>query len=306
MERQKRITARGSSTAAQSSLPSLSARKSLPTKNSPISHRGSKFSDSEPGSSSPLQRSKIRTASLGSTDSKLASKISKSIDFNHLPGNRLTRSVSSLTDAKNEPCSATPDSKASMARIRKLSEPKTISGHPALSVKSGAAESLSKVKVSNGSEGKKKNAIVSLDRTKGATLPEVKTKTSKGTLNARQKKLVEKDTALKVNEGKSSVPSESAEQISSGVRIHDNMDDNLVVEKTVVMLECQKSSIPAVDTSVGVTGKHNDNNDSQINNLVVSEYAPIRATPSPMNTVDQEPSLNRSQEKTSSSKVGMD
>ncbi|KAK1395351.1 COP1-interacting protein-related [Heracleum sosnowskyi] len=305
MERQKRITARGSSTSAQSSLPSLSARKSLPTKTSPISHRGSKFSDSEPGSSSPLQRSKIRTASLGSADSKLASKISKSIDFNHLPGNRLTRSVSSLTDAKNEPSSVTPDSKASMARIRKLSEPKTISGHPALSLKSGAAESLPKLKVSNGSEGKKKNAIVNLDRTKGATLPEVKTKTSKGTLNVKQKKLVEKDTTLKVNEGKSSVPSG---------RIHENLDDNLVVEKTVVMLECQKSSVLDVGTSVGVAGKHNDINDSQIDNLVVSEYAPIRATPSPffhppriskapMITVDQEPSLIQSQEKTSSSKV---
>ncbi|KAL8100095.1 hypothetical protein AgCh_032381 [Apium graveolens] len=303
MERQKRIIARGSSTSAQSSLPSLSARKSLPTKSSPISHRGSKFSDSEPGSSSPLQRSKIRTASLGSADSKLASKISKSIDFNHLPGNRLTRSVSSLTDAKNEPSSATPDSKASMARIRKLSEPKTISGHPALAVKSGAAESLSKLKVSSGSEGKKKNAIVNLDRTKGGTLPEVKTKTSKGTLNVKQKKLVEKDTTLKVNEGKSSVPSGSAEQITSCGRIHDNMDDNLVVEKTVVMLECQKSSVPAVDTSVGVTGKHNDINDSQINNSVVSEYVPIRATPSPMNTVDQEPFSIRSQEKNSYSKV---
>lgn len=304
MERQKRITARGSSTSAQSSLPSLSARKSLPTKSSPISHRGSKFSDSEPGSSSPLQRSKIRTASLGSADSKLASKISKSIDFNHLPGNRLTRSVSSLTDAKNEPSSATPDSKASMARIRKLSEPKKISGHPGLSVKSGGAESLSKLKVSNGSEGKKKNAIVNLDRTIGATLPEVKTKTSRGTLNVKQKKLVEKDTTLKVNEGKSSVPSGSAEKITSGGRIHDNMDDNLVVEKTVVMLECQKSSVPAVDTSVGGAGKHNDINDIQINNLVVSEYAPIRAMPSPMDTVvDQEPSLIQSQEETSSSKV---
>lgn len=303
MERQKRITARGSSTSAQSSLPSLSARKSLPTKSSPISHRGSKFSDSEPGSSSPLQRSKIRTASLGSADSKLASKISKSIDFNHVPGNRLTMSVSSLTDTKNEPSSATPDSKASMARIRKLSEPKTISSHPALSVKSGAAETLSKLKVSNGSEGKKKNAIVNLDRTKAATLPEVKTKTSKGTLNVKQKKLVEKDTTLNVNGGKSSVPSGSAEQITSGGRIHDNMDDNLVVEKTVVMLECQKSSVPAVNTSEGVAEKHNDINERQINNLVVSEYVPIRATLSPMNTVDQEPSLIQSQEKTSSSKV---
>lgn len=303
MERQKRITARGSSTTAQSSLPSMSTRKLLPKKSSPISHRGSKFSDSEPGSSSPLQRSKIRTTSLGSADSKLASKISKSIDFNHLAGNRLTRSVSSLTETKKEPSNSTPDSKASMARIRKLSEPKTISGHPASSVKSGSSESASKLKVSDGSEGKKKNAIVNLDRTKAATLSELKTKTSKGTLNVKQKKLVEKDKTLKVNGGKSSVPFGSSEQNTSGGKIRDNMDDNPVIEKTVVMLECQKSSIPAVDTSEGVARKHNDINDSQINNLVVSEYAPIRATPSPMDKVDQEPSLVRSQEKPSSLKV---
>ncbi|WOG83226.1 hypothetical protein DCAR_0102401 [Daucus carota subsp. sativus] len=295
MERQKRITARGSLTAAQSSLPSMSTRKSLPAKSSPISHRGSKFSDSEPGSSSPLQRSKIRTASLGSADSKLASKISKSIDFNHLAGNRLTRSVSSLTEAKNEPSSATPD-KASMARIRKLSEPKTTSGHPATSVKSGV-ESASKLKASNGSEGRKKNAIVNLDRTKAATLPELKTKVSKGTLNAKQKKLVEKDKTLKINGRKSSIPSGSGEQLTSGGIILDNTDDDPVIEKTVVMLECQKSSIPAVDKSEGVSGQYNDVNDSQITNLVVPENAIIHALPSPVNTVDQEPSLVRSQEK---------
>lgn len=306
MERQKRITARGSSNSAQTSLTSMSTRKSLPTKSSPVSHRGSKFSDSEPGSSSPLQRSKIRTGSLGSADSKLASKISKSIDFSHLAGNRLTRSVSSLTEAKNEPSSATPDSKASMARIRKLSEPKTSSSHPALSVKSGAAESASKLKGSNGSEGKRKIAIVNLDRTKAATLPELKTKASKGTLNAKQKKIVEKDTMLTINGGKSSVHFGSAEQITTGGRIHDNMDDNPVIEKTVVMLECQKSSIPFVETSEGVARKHNDISDSQIGNLVVSEYAPVCATPSLMNTVDQEPSLVRSPEKPSSSKVGLE
>lgn len=304
MERQKRITARGSLTAAQSSLPSMSTRKSLPAKSSPISHRGSKFSDSEPGSSSPLQRSKIRTASLGSADSKLASKISKSIDFNHLAGNRLTRSVSSLTEAKNEPSSATPD-KASMARIRKLSEPKTTSGHAATSVKSGV-EPASKLKVSNGSEGRKKNAIVNLDRTKAATLPELKTKVSKGTLNVKQKKLVEKDKTLKINGRKSSIPSGSGEQLTSGGIILDNTDDDPVIEKTVVMLECQKSSIPAVDMSEGVSGQYNDVNDSQITNLVVSENAIIHALPSPVNTVDQELSLVQSQEKPGFLKVGLD
>ncbi|XVF28580.1 hypothetical protein REPUB_Repub15cG0042300 [Reevesia pubescens] len=125
MERQKRIAARGSSVPAQSSV-STQSRKQLPSKLSPSSHKGSKFTDAEPGSSSPLQRS-IRTASMGSTDSHKASKPSKLNTGTQSSGNRLSRSVSSLPEPKKDIGSVTPDTKASKARIRRLSEPKTSS-----------------------------------------------------------------------------------------------------------------------------------------------------------------------------------
>ncbi|KAA8527781.1 hypothetical protein F0562_035350 [Nyssa sinensis] len=92
MERQKRIAARVGSTSAQSPLPSLQTRKQMLTKVSPSSHKGSKFSDSEPGVLSPLQRSKIRATSLGSRDSQKASKARKLNNDSHLMGNRSSRS----------------------------------------------------------------------------------------------------------------------------------------------------------------------------------------------------------------------
>ncbi|KAE8717661.1 COP1-interacting protein-related, putative isoform 3 [Hibiscus syriacus] len=72
MERQKRIAARGGSIPAQSSVAAQSS-KHLP---SPSSHKASKFTDGEPGPSSPLQRS-IKPASVGSAGSHKASKPSK-------------------------------------------------------------------------------------------------------------------------------------------------------------------------------------------------------------------------------------
>ncbi|KAL7177635.1 hypothetical protein ACSBR2_030905 [Camellia fascicularis] len=60
MEREKRIAAKTAQLAS-----SQKTRKQLPTKLALSSVKGTKFSDSEPGSSSPPQRSKIRTASTG-------------------------------------------------------------------------------------------------------------------------------------------------------------------------------------------------------------------------------------------------
>ncbi|KAJ9537145.1 hypothetical protein OSB04_029878, partial [Centaurea solstitialis] len=180
MERQKRIAARASSMSGQSTTAS---RKQLPSKLSPMSNRGSKFTDSEPGSSSPLQRSKIRTTttSLGYSNSKKPSTSSKSIDGSNSAGNRLTRSMSSMSDTKKEINSVTPDSKTSMARIRRLSEPKKINNShaAATSFKTRGADLVSKPKLANGPESKKVSAIMNLDQSKAATLPELKIKTSR-------------------------------------------------------------------------------------------------------------------------------
>ncbi|KAJ6321590.1 hypothetical protein OIU77_011623 [Salix suchowensis] len=147
LERQKRIAARGSSTTAQPA--SQPTRKQLPTKLSPSSHRGSKFSDSEPGSSSPMQRFPIKTVSAGSGDSRKVSRSSKSSTGPSSAGNRLILSLSSLSEQKNEKSGVTPDSKASMARIRRLSEPKVRSSNHA-SIKPRNTGPVLKPKLSSG------------------------------------------------------------------------------------------------------------------------------------------------------------
>ncbi|KAA8548828.1 hypothetical protein F0562_000512 [Nyssa sinensis] len=308
MERQKRIAARGSSISSQSPLPSLQTRKQMPKKLSPSSHKGSKFSDSEPGLSSPLQRSKIRTTSLGSSDSQKASTASKSNNGNHLEENRLSRSASSLSEPKKEISGVTPDSKASMARIRRLSEPKTISVSHVTSAKMRKTEPVSKPKVSDGPESKKLSAIMKHDRSKAESLPELKIRTSKGALDVGQNNSVEKEMRPKVKGSKSSVSSETAALNKNNDKIshQSDVDDNPVVEKTVVMLECEKHSIPIVHASeekMRIQKGHYDNRELGEKIEVVSEYAVIHAPASPMDAVDREPIQSQLQEQPSSYEV---
>ncbi|KAL0349040.1 UNVERIFIED_CONTAM: COP1-interacting protein 7 [Sesamum angustifolium] len=183
LERQKRIAARGNSASGKSSVLSPQT-KQFPAKLSPATNRGSKFSDSDPGSSSPLQRSKVRT-SLASTELPKASKSSKLSEVSHMRGNRLTRSSSTLSETKRESNGATPDSKAPMARIRRLSEPKSVTS-PVTSVKDRSAEAVSRRKLSEGPAKNKISAIIILDKSKAATLPELKIKTSTSHINASE------------------------------------------------------------------------------------------------------------------------
>jgi hypothetical protein len=254
MERQKRIAARGNSgsTSLSPQIPSPQTRKQLP-KISPISHRGSKFSDAEPGSASPLQRSKLRTSSLMANDSKRITNITRSIDDNRMIGNRMNRSVSSLSEAKEEISGGfTPDSKASMARIRRLSEPKKIN----------------RLKSSDGPESKKISAIINLDRSKAATLPELKIKTSKSGSSSGQK--------AKANESK--------------VLIESDVDENEVVEKTVVMFEQEKPFVSASEENTCVEKGHFGNCDVEEKaEETEADHIPIRAPPSPIDGDDKAP-----------------
>ncbi|XP_022138344.1 uncharacterized protein LOC111009543 isoform X3 [Momordica charantia] len=225
LERQKRIAARGNSITAQSSLPSQPIRKQLPTKMSPNSQKGSKFSDSDPGPSSPLQRFPIRTPSIGSNDSNKAAKPSRLNGGSHSAGNRLSQSVPSLAKLKKESSDSTSDKKVSMARIRRLSEPKMSTSNHASSVRTRSVELASKAKITNESDSKKKiSAIMNLDKSKAETLPELKIRTPKGPGTT---------ASAGASNGRNNVKDS-----------HNNeVDDNPVVEKTVVMLECGKTSI---------------------------------------------------------------
>lgn len=285
MERQKRIAARASSTAAQSTS-SQPSKKPLPTKLSLGSVRGSKFSDSAPGSSSPLQRSKIRTATLGSNASQKASKISKSSNGSHMPGNRMTRSASSLSEPRKESRNATPDSKPSVMQIRRLSEPKTMRSPYVAPVKTPGAELVSKRKVSSEPESKKISAIINLDRSKAATLPELKIRTSKESSDIGQNKSAPKEMTQEVKGIKSSVTSSSTKlDRKIDKRTHQSeVDDNPVIDKTIVMLECEKPPLPVVHSSeenMGVQKEHYGSHGKVEKNDMISEYAAIHAPASP-------------------------
>ncbi|KAK4539216.1 hypothetical protein RGQ29_031939 [Quercus rubra] len=299
---QKMKKEKGVSIPAKSSIPSNQTKKQLPTKLSPGSHKVSKFSDSEPGSSSPLNRFPIKTASVGSSDSKKASKPGSLNARSHSAGNKLSHSVSSFPETKKENTSVTSDTKASMARIRRLSEPKMGSSHHVSSVKSKSTEPVSKTKISDGPESKKISAIVNYDKSKAATLPELKIRTSTGPDVAKNKSAA-KDMTQKVNGKKSSTTSEGAKpkRNNESISHYSDGDDNPIIEKTVVMLECDKPSIPTVHALEG----NLEAQKGQYNNLeigkkseVVSDYAAIRAPVSPftMDRVDGDSSKHQSQE----------
>lgn len=309
IQRQKRIAARGSSIPAKSPLTSHKTRKQLPAKLSPGSHKGSKFSDIDPGSSSPLKRSSIRSSLVVVSDSQEASKPSRLSTGSHSAGNRLSRIVSPLPEPKKENSSVIADSNASMARIRRLSEPKMGGSHHGTSVKSQSAESVSKAKISVAPEIKKISAIMNHDRSKAATLPELKIKKSKGP-DVAQSKSAAKEPAQNCNGNKSSTTAEGAEV----KRNHENYshrsdgDDNPVIEKTVLMLECEKPSIPTAQAKEGNLGAHKGQYDNfKIGKKVelAPDYAVIRAPVSPlkMDKIDGESSEHQFQEQHSSFEV---
>ncbi|KAL2469683.1 COP1-interacting protein-related [Abeliophyllum distichum] len=305
LERQKRIASRGSSTSAKSSVPSPQTKK-LPTKLSPITNRGSKFSDSEPGSSSPLQRSKVRT-SVGSSESQKAFKAGKVSEGSQFAGNRLSRSVSSLSEPKRDSNGVTLDSKASMARIRRLSEPKTISSHPVTSMKVRSAEAVSKRKPSVGTERNKISAIINLDKSKAATRPELKIKTEKAPIEIGQNKSVVKDI-LQLNGVKPSAFSLNAELNVKDCSIahQSDVDDNPIIEKTIVMLEYEKPSISSLHSSEGkprVRDQRLDDHGKGENSDVMSELTAIRVPTLPMDGVDTNSLPKRPQKPSNSNSV---
>ncbi|KAJ1398939.1 hypothetical protein SESBI_30734 [Sesbania bispinosa] len=311
MERQKRIAARSGSTTTQSPVPSQLTKKQFPTKLSPSSYKGSKFSDSEPGPSSPLQRFPVRTASVGSNDSLKASKTSRLNTRSHLNDNKLSRSVSSLPESKLEKDDSTPDTKASMARIRRLSEPKTSTIRQTSSVKPHGTGTISKTKAADGPESKKISAIVTHDKSKTAALPELKVRTSKASDNAQNISVKEKTQKLKDN--KSSLNSEGTmlKKNEMGTSSNDDGDDNPVVEKTVVMLECEKPHAPAIqepEEKIGMLKKQYDNDKVTEETETASDYVAIRAPVSPlsMDIIDKETTESQSHPQPTSIEVKTD
>lgn len=289
----------------QSALPSPPIKKQLPAKLSPSAHKSSKFSDSEPGPSSPLQIFPRRAASLGSIESQKVSKPSKLNTGSQSGGNRINnRSISSLPEPKKDNNSATPDAKVSMARIRRLSEPKIGSSQRhSSSAKPRSAESMSKSKASNRSESKKISAIVSHDKDKAASLPELKIRKTKEP-EVTPSKSTAIDSTQKASGVKSSIASVGPGQKEKNVPHHNDVDDNPVVEKTVVLLE-EKPSVStahhrekSMEVQKGVSDSMNTKQKNE-----VSDYVAIRAPVSPVG-VDKKPIEHQTQKEPTVYEVG--
>ncbi|KAF5197157.1 Cop1-interacting protein [Thalictrum thalictroides] len=291
-ERQKRIAGRANPSPAQPQVASQTKPR-LTTKLSPNLHRGSKFSDSEPGSSSPIQRLPTRTTSVGSNESQKVTKPSRLSNSGRIAVNGLSRSVSSLPELK-EKDATTPEPKVSTARIRRLSEPKTSTIHHTSSVKLRSTNPVSNSKVSDGPEIKKISAIMSLDRTKAATLPELKIRTQKETSDMIHNKAAAKEATQKSNGIGSSVTSESSKVKRSNefTSRGSNGDENAIIEKSVVTLEPEVPSIPSLQRSEEMTEIRKASYKEQREGTVVSEYAAIHAPVSRQSMVEiaQDPS----------------
>lgn len=274
LERQQRISAKNSSSAISSTAPFKQMRK-VPSKLSPIINRGSKFSDLETGSSSPLQRSKVRVP-VGSGEYQKASKSMKPSEGSLLPGKKLSSSVPSLPRQKGNSNTITSESKASAARIRRLSEPKTIGQHSTTANKTHTAEPTPKVKP-DGPDSKKISAIINLDKSKAASLPELKIRTPKGNASSAQNELT----------GKEAKPPATLENSGSYLgnvkaQIQDEVDDNMIIDKKVVVLEYDSSSIPAVQGSGKEMRAHNFQNGNHQRveeHRSHSEQSSVRAKP---------------------------
>ncbi|XP_010906787.1 uncharacterized protein [Elaeis guineensis] len=280
-ERQKRIAARSGTNATQKPLISQQTKAQLPTKLSPSSYRGSKFSDSEPGSSSPLQKLPTRTTSVGSNDSQKITRTGKLNGSSH----GLSRSASSLPEIKKENSNSRPEAKTASIQNRRLSDPKGTKVQRASPLQSVSRDQIPKRGMTDESQ-KEISAIIQLDKSKSATLPELKIRTSKGPSNTVQNKSAAKVTSQKGVGSKTSQASVTtkAKRTDDKTSRLSNIDDNLVIEKTVVMLENEVVPAPAVQASEVMIGI-NDRTygaDKIGNTGLDSEYAAIRAPPSPI------------------------
>ncbi|KAL1191277.1 COP1-interacting protein 7 [Cardamine amara subsp. amara] len=226
IERQKRIASKSNSAVGQSQLPAQQARKQILNKFSPGALRGSKFSDTEPGSLSALQRLPRRTASLGSSDFQKFPKNSKVSTVSKSTGNMLTRSISPLPLSKRETRVSLDTQNKSVSRTRRLSEPKMGKNSvPSSSVRSRGT--IASKKVSDAPEIKKISAIVNYDIAKIASLPELKIKPVKGSTNVLVKGVEKfKSSASEIE------PSGNKNKPLS----QNDVDETPVVEKTVVMV----------------------------------------------------------------------
>ncbi|KAI4986966.1 hypothetical protein ZWY2020_019596 [Hordeum vulgare] len=281
-ERQKRIAARTGASNPVSTPPQAKAKPS--PKVSPSTHKSSKFTDAEPGSSSPLRKIIPARSSTPGSDPQKTAKASKLGGDN---SSAVSKSISSLADIKKERSGKT---ESSIERLKKLAQPKsnTSTDHPS-NPKSASVDHQRRRSLPEDVQTKKISAIMQLDETKSAALPELKVKSPRTPAAVVVKnKMVAKETKEAPRGGAKAHPiiSESRDgkksSNSKASRIS-NSDDNVVVEKTVVMLENEVVSTPPVVLPPGRTAESEARRSDRMENpSLEQEYTAIRAPPSPV------------------------
>ncbi|RRT79026.1 hypothetical protein B296_00026166 [Ensete ventricosum] len=270
-ERQKRIAARGGSTVTQSPSTPQQTKARLAIKPSPGPHKGLKLSNAEPVSSSPLRKLPIRTSSDGSNDPQKPIKSSKLNGGNH----GLTRSTSSLPEVKKESNGLMPEAKTDSLQMKRHSDPKSNYTQSGSSVKSITADQYSK-RVPDVSQ-KKITVIMQQGESESATLPEVRIKTP-----PTSTEVVEGETASKDPLQETAREASQASDTNNGKSANDeppsNNDENPVIEKTVVMLENNLVTAPAVQRSDEMI----DTKERSHGDGMITGYAAIHAPASPI------------------------
>lgn len=274
-ERQKRIAARRSSfNVTQSPLTPQQTKARLPAKTSPSPYKGSKFSDTQPVSSSPLQKLPYRTSSVGSNNLQKVIKSSRLNGSNH----GLTRSASSLPE-KKESSRLMQEAKADSLRMKRLSDPKSSYTRHSPSVKTLAADQAPKRSIADESR-KKITAVRQLDKSKSATLPGLRIRTIKSSSERVGKGTASKNPMQKGSGNKASHASDSIKGKLVNDKPPGNSDENPVIEKTVVLLESHVVSAPVVRQYKEIIGTKGISHGDGLG----TGFSAIHAPPSPIVT----------------------
>ncbi|CAL9095020.1 unnamed protein product [Musa textilis] len=272
-ERQKRIAARSGLTVTQSPSTPQQTKACLAIKPSPGPHKGLKLSNTEPVSSSPLRKLPVRTSSDRSNDPQKPIKSSKLNGSNH----GLTRSASSLPEVKKESNGLMPETKTDSLRMKRHSDPKSNYTQSGSSVKSITADQDSKRGVPDESQ-KKITAIMQQEESKSATLPELRIKTPPTSTEVVETETASKDPLQKETAREASQTCDTNNGKSANDEPPSNNDENLVIEKTVVMLENNLVTAPVVQQSDEMI----DTKDRSHGDGMVTGYAALHAPPSPI------------------------
>ncbi|KAL5702354.1 hypothetical protein ACHQM5_027582 [Ranunculus cassubicifolius] len=269
---------------SQSTLPSQ-LRPQLQSKLSPTTtYRSSKFSDSEPGPSSPLQRLRRRAASLGSNAALKMARPNGSSSAERYPSNKPIHSASSLPNLHKPNTPISPDMRVSTARVRKLSYPSVSS--IALGSTNSSEQKVSGAGVQRPTLPEKSNRHNDSSK---LLSPSPRDINARGCPNVKSRTVPVQNstqpmTSLETNSRSSPTVDDTQVKQSNTKSSHNgNGEDKQVIETTVV-LENEIPIIPIVQVSqerIDTTKESFDDHSVGENTELVTKYETTQTPVSP-------------------------